>query len=61
MQFARGARDLNLAWLEEPVRWHDQIEGNARVRSMGIPVNAGYRRSRAITADPVARDGHGPD
>ncbi len=41
MQFARGARDLNLAWLEEPVRWHDQIEGNARVRTLGIPVNAG--------------------
>ncbi len=41
MQFARGVRDLNLAWLEEPVRWHDQIEGNARVRTLGIPVNAG--------------------
>ncbi len=41
MQFARGVRDLNLAWLEEPVRWYDQIEGNARVRTLGIPVNAG--------------------
>lgn len=41
MRFARGVTDLNLAWLEEPVRWHDQIEGNARVRSVGIPVNAG--------------------
>ena len=41
LAFARGVRDLNLAWLEEPVRWHDQIEGNARVRSIGIPVNAG--------------------
>ena len=41
MKFARGVRDLNLAWLEEPVRWHDQIEGNARVRTVGIPVNAG--------------------
>ncbi len=39
--FARGVRDLNLAWLEEPVRWYDQIEGNARVRTVGIPVNAG--------------------
>ena len=35
------ARDLNLAWLEEPVRWYDQIEGNARVRTGGIPVNLG--------------------
>ena len=41
LAFARGARDLNLAWIEEPVRWHDQIEGNAQVRSVGIPVNAG--------------------
>ncbi len=41
LEFARGARDLNLAWLEEPVRWYDQIEGNARVRTAGIPVNVG--------------------
>ncbi|NQU39748.1 MAG: mandelate racemase/muconate lactonizing enzyme family protein [Lentisphaerae bacterium] len=41
MAFARGAADLDLAWLEEPVRWHDQIEGNARVRALGIPVNVG--------------------
>lgn len=41
MAFARGVGGLNLAWLEEPVRWYDQIEGNARVRSLGIPVNAG--------------------
>ncbi|MBM3803450.1 MAG: hypothetical protein FJW26_14210 [Acidimicrobiia bacterium] len=32
MQFARGVRELDLAWLEEPVRWHDQIDGNARVQ-----------------------------
>ncbi|MCL5999736.1 MAG: mandelate racemase/muconate lactonizing enzyme family protein [Chloroflexi bacterium] len=41
MQFARGVLDLNLAWLEEPVRWHDQIEGNAKLRGLGIPVTAG--------------------
>jgi D-arabinonate dehydratase len=41
MAFARGARDLNLAWMEEPVAWYDQIEGNAKVRSIGIPVNVG--------------------
>ena len=39
--FARGVKELNLAWLEEPVRWHDQHEGNARVRAEGTPVNAG--------------------
>lgn len=41
VMFARGVRDLGLAWLEEPVRWHEQHEGNARVRSEGTPVNAG--------------------
>jgi D-arabinonate dehydratase len=55
-QFARGARDLNLAWLEEPVRWHDQIEGNARVREVGIPVNAGQGEiSRHGCRDLVVR------
>ncbi len=41
LRFARAARELDLAWLEEPVQWQDQIEGNARVRAIGIPVNAG--------------------
>lgn len=41
MAFARGAKELNLAWMEEPVAWYDQIEGNAKVRSVGIPVNVG--------------------
>jgi L-alanine-DL-glutamate epimerase-like enolase superfamily enzyme len=41
LAFAHGAGDLDLAWIEEPCRWHDQIEGNARVRQVGIPVNAG--------------------
>jgi D-arabinonate dehydratase len=53
---ARGVRDLNLAWLEEPVKWHDQIEGNARVRSAGIPVNAGQGEiSRHGCRELVAR------
>ncbi len=56
MKFARGVRDLNLAWLEEPVRWHDQIEGNARVRTIGIPVNAGQGEiSRHGCRELVAR------
>jgi D-arabinonate dehydratase len=41
MQFARAARDLNVAWLEEPIQWQDQIEGNARLRTIGIPVCLG--------------------
>jgi D-arabinonate dehydratase len=41
LRFAHAVRDLKLAWMEEPCRWHDQIEGNVRVRQVGIPVNAG--------------------
>ena len=56
MQFARGVQDLNLAWLEEPVQWQDQIEGNARLRSMGIPINAGQGEiSRHGCRDLVTR------
>jgi len=56
IKFARGVMDLDLAWLEEPVRWHDQIEGNARLRSLGIPVNAGQGEiSRHGCRDLVVR------
>lgn len=40
-RFARGVSDLNLAWMEEPVQWQDQIVGNARLRRHGIPINVG--------------------
>jgi L-alanine-DL-glutamate epimerase-like enolase superfamily enzyme len=40
--FCREAESLNLAWIEEPVRWYDQLDGLRRVReSTRIPVNAG--------------------
>jgi L-alanine-DL-glutamate epimerase-like enolase superfamily enzyme len=56
LEFARATQELNLAWLEEPVRWHDQIEGNARVRSVGVPVNAGQGEiSRHGCRDLVVR------
>jgi D-arabinonate dehydratase len=42
IQFCRAAEGLNLGWIEEPVRWYDQIEGLRMVRdSTSIPVNAG--------------------
>jgi len=43
IEFCRLVRDLNLRWLEEPVKWYDQLEGLALVRrnSGGIPINAG--------------------
>jgi L-alanine-DL-glutamate epimerase-like enolase superfamily enzyme len=40
--FVREAAGLNIRWIEEPVRWYDQLEGLRRVReASNIPVNAG--------------------
>ena len=56
LAFARGAVDLDLAWLEEPAQWQDQIEGNARIRAAGIPVNAGQGEiSRHGCRDMIVR------
>ena len=42
VQFVRAANGLNIRWIEEPVRWDDQLEGLRRVReASSIPVNAG--------------------
>jgi L-alanine-DL-glutamate epimerase-like enolase superfamily enzyme len=41
MQYARAVRELGLAWLEEPIQWQDQLEGNARLRTVGIPICLG--------------------
>ena len=43
IEFCRLVRDLNVRWLEEPVKWYDQLQGLALVRSNsgGIPINAG--------------------
>ena len=41
-RFAHGVADLKLEWLEEPVRWYDQLEGLKRLRSStAIPLVAG--------------------
>ncbi|MHB8629036.1 MAG: mandelate racemase/muconate lactonizing enzyme family protein [Aggregatilineales bacterium] len=40
--FVREAAGLTIRWIEEPVRWYDQLEGLRRVReASSIPVNAG--------------------
>ena len=42
IHFGRLAENLDLKWLEEPVQWYDQIEGNRRVRqAIHIPISAG--------------------
>jgi D-arabinonate dehydratase len=42
IEFCRLAAPLNIRWIEEPVRWYDQLEGLRRVsESSLIPVVAG--------------------
>jgi D-arabinonate dehydratase len=42
LQFAREAKRFGLAWLEEPVRWNDQLVGLRRLRDQtGVLVVAG--------------------
>ena len=40
--FCRSVEDCNVEWMEEPVRWYDQLLGLRMVRdSTAIPINAG--------------------
>jgi L-alanine-DL-glutamate epimerase-like enolase superfamily enzyme len=42
IQFCRGVEPFNIRWIEEPVRWYDQLGGLRMVReATRIPVNAG--------------------
>jgi L-alanine-DL-glutamate epimerase-like enolase superfamily enzyme len=42
IRFCRGVEPFNIRWMEEPVRWYDQLEGLRMVReATSIPVNAG--------------------
>ena len=42
IEFSRGVQDFGVRWLEEPVRWYDQLRGLSEIRSAGrIPVCAG--------------------
>ena len=42
IEFCRLAAPLNIRWIEEPVRWYDQLEGLRLVRQNSpIPVTAG--------------------
>jgi L-alanine-DL-glutamate epimerase-like enolase superfamily enzyme len=42
IEFCRAAAPLNIRWIEEPVRWDDQLEGLRLVRQNSpIPVTAG--------------------
>ena len=42
IQFCRGVEPFNIRWMEEPVRWDDQLAGLRMVRdATSIPINAG--------------------
>ena len=42
IEFCRAVEPLNLRWIEEPVRWYDQLGGmRAVAAATSIPVNAG--------------------
>ncbi|MGE5601480.1 MAG: mandelate racemase/muconate lactonizing enzyme family protein [Nitrososphaerales archaeon] len=42
IEFCRAVEGLNIRWIEEPVRWYDQLEGLRMVReNAAIPVTAG--------------------
>ena len=42
IEFCRAVAPLNIGWIEEPVRWYDQLEGLRLVRDNSpIPVTAG--------------------
>jgi L-alanine-DL-glutamate epimerase-like enolase superfamily enzyme len=42
IEFCHGVEPLNIRWIEEPVRWYDQLGGLRAVREQTrIPVNAG--------------------
>ena len=59
-----GRRRLNIRWIEEPVRWYDQLEGLRMVRENApIPVTAGQGEiSRFGVRDLVlARQGEHPE
>lgn len=55
--FAREVEPLNIAWLEEPVKWYDCIEGLRQVRAATpIPVNSGQGEiSRQGMRDLIVR------
>jgi L-alanine-DL-glutamate epimerase-like enolase superfamily enzyme len=42
IQFCRGVEPFDIRWMEEPVKWYDQLEGLRMVReATRIPINAG--------------------
>ena len=42
IQFCRSVQDFDVRWLEEPVRWYDQLRGLSQIRkASNIPVCAG--------------------
>lgn len=58
LDFARRTADLGLAWLEEPVRWHGEVDGMRRVReSTTAPITAGQSEISGFGCMDLMRGG----
>ncbi len=58
MQFCREAEKLGIRWMEEPVRWYDQLDGLRMVRdSTSIPINAGQGEITAFGCRDLIQHG----
>ena len=58
VEFAREASDLGIAWLEEPVQWHQQVDGMRRVReATSVPVTAGQSELSGFGCMDLMRGG----
>ena len=58
VEFAAAAAHLGIAWLEEPVRWHQQIDGMRRVReATAVRVAAGQSELSGFGCMDLMRGG----
>ena len=56
-EFCRAAEGLNLAWLEEPIRWYNAAEGMRKLREKThIPITAGQEESNRFGAWKLVED-----
>ncbi len=56
-EFCQEAEELNLAWLEEPIRWYDASEGMRRLKEKTrIPIAAGQGESTRFGAWKLVED-----
>jgi L-alanine-DL-glutamate epimerase-like enolase superfamily enzyme len=58
IEFSRRVESFDIRWLEEPVVWHDQLPGLARVRQQSrLPINAGQGEISRFGCADLVRSG----